>query len=128
MSNDKQILEIFNITYFQRIVVTLSDLNRTSTDAMGNGGSHPKTKYHSIDDIPDSMIRTYSKRDPDNKVYQTRRWVNFKKKQILYNQPDGIPNYLRTPAGRYSYYGMFAASFALLFYNIYTYKKVMGGK
>lgn len=92
------------------------------SDTMGGGGAVQKTKYHSIDDIPDEMVRTYSRRDPNNKIYQTRRWVNFKKRQILYNQPDGIPNYLRTPMGRFSYYTVWAASIGLLFYNAYTYK------
>lgn len=79
-----------------------------------------KTKYHSIDEIPDELIPRYSKRDPDNMLYQTRRWVNFKKKQILFTQNDGVPNYLRTRGGRFAYYGCWTLTFCSLFYSIYT--------
>lgn len=77
------------------------------------------TKYRTIHDIPDELIPTYSKRDPDNMLYKTRRWVNFKKKQILFQQQDGVPNYLRTPASRALFYTMCGALAVQTVYNIY---------
>lgn len=89
---------------------------------MGGHGGHVKpTKYFSIHDIPDEMVQTYSKRDPDNKFYQTRRWVNFKKKQILYTQQDGVPSYLRTLPKRVLYYSLWASTFGLFALNIYRF-------
>lgn len=87
----------------------------------GHGDVLKPTKYRSIDEIPDELISKTSKRDPDNAVYRTRRWVDFKKKQILFTQNDGVPNYLRTPAGRYTYYFVWASSIGLFFFNIYNF-------
>lgn len=86
---------------------------------MGAHGQLKKTKYFSIDEIPDSLIPTESKRDPGNPVYQTRRWVNFKKKQILFQQQDGVPRHLRTPFNRYLYYGIWTATIGLAVTNMY---------
>lgn len=90
---------------------------------MGGDGVLKPTKYHSIHEIPDELVQQWSKRDPDNKLYQTRRWVNFKKKQILYAQQDGIPGYMRTPALRCMYYGTFITAFGMLFFNIYMFNQ-----
>lgn len=91
---------------------------------MGGHGAVKKTKYFSIDEIPDSMVATSSKRDPDNQLYKTRRWVNFKKKQILFAQQDGIPNYLRTRGGRFAYYSLWTSTITLFVYNIYKYNQL----
>lgn len=80
-----------------------------------------KTKYHSIDEIPDSLVMRDSKRDPDNKIYKTRRWYDFKKKQILFTQNDGVPSHLRTPLRRFSYYSIYTSAFVMLGYNFYLY-------
>lgn len=90
---------------------------------MGGHDAVQKTKYFSIHDIPDEMVQTYSKRDPDNKLYQTRRWVNFKKKQILFQQKDGVPHYMRTTLGKFTYRFIWAATFTSLAYNIYCLNK-----
>lgn len=86
------------------------------------------TKYRTIHDIPDELIPTYSKRDPDNQIYKTRRWVNFKKKQILFQQQDGVPNYLRTPHGRATFYFLCASVGTMFFYNIYKLNYYMNKK
>lgn len=90
---------------------------------MGGHDAVKPTRYHTIDDIPDELIPRYSKRDPDNQVYRTRAWVNFKKKQILFQQQDGVPNYLRTRLGRYGYRALWGATIGTLFYNIYLFNK-----
>lgn len=92
---------------------------------MGGHGHVEKTKYNSIHEIPDELIKTYSKRDPNNPLYRTRRWVNFKKRQILYQQNDGVPNYLRTPWGRFVYRGCIVGTVGLFFYNAYILNKMM---
>lgn len=89
----------------------------------GHGGAVKPTKYYSIDDIPDDIIPRFSKRDPDNDIYKTRRWVDFKKRQILYQQRDGVPSHVRTPFRRFNHYGMIASVFGLFFYNIYVFNK-----
>lgn len=89
----------------------------------GHGPVLKPTKYHSIQDIPDEMVKTYSKRDPNNPIYKTRRWVDWKKKQILYSQNDGIPPYLRTPIKRAFYYGAWTSTWLLFAYNMYCIKK-----
>lgn len=88
----------------------------------GHDGLKP-TKYHTIDDIPDELIPTYSKRDPHNQIYKTRRWVNFKKKQILFAQRDGVPNYLRTRNLRVWHYLAWTSAIGLLFVNIYKFNQ-----
>lgn len=93
----------------------------------GHGATRP-TKYFSIDDIPDSMVKTYSKRDPNNMLYKTRRWVDFKKEQILYTQPDGVPIHLRTPRARFVYYGLWTGSITMLFVNIWVLNKNLNKK
>lgn len=95
---------------------------------MGGGEALEPTKYHSIHEIPDELVQTYSKRDPNNKIYETRRWVNFKKKQILYQQNDGVPNYLRGPFGRSIYYITWVGSISLLFYNFYKWNEFTNKK
>lgn len=91
---------------------------------MGGHEQHLRpTKYRTIHDIPDSMVKTYSERDPENMIYKTRRWVDFKKKQILFCQQDGVPMYLRTARSRFIYYSIWAGAFGSFFYNIYVYKK-----
>lgn len=67
---------------------------------MGHDEHFEKTKFKSIHEIPDSWVVTKSKRDPDNKIYETRRYMNRKKAQILFSQNDGIRTYWRTPAGK----------------------------
>lgn len=89
----------------------------------GHGENLRPTKYFSIDDVPDDMVKKYSKRDPDNLLYKSRRWVDFKKKQILFSQNDGVPNYLRTPKARFAYYGVWATVFFTTCYNIYSFNK-----
>jgi len=86
------------------------------------------TKYHSIDDIPDELVRKYSKRDPDNKIYQTNRWMKLKKYQILYQQNDGVPAWKRTRLARINYYSLWAATWGVFFWNIYTWNKLNSGK
>lgn len=81
------------------------------------------TKYHSVDDVPDELVKRHSKRDPNNMIYQTQRWVDFKKKQILFSQQDGVPIYLRTPRGRFTYYFLWAGVTFGFFYNIYLFRK-----
>ena len=95
---------------------------------MGGHGAVKKTRWHTIDEIPDELIQTYSKRDPDNMIYQTRRWVNFKKKQLLFSQNDGVPNHLRTRGMRFMYYGIWTSTLGLFFYNFYMYNKVTSAK
>lgn len=90
---------------------------------MGGHEHFKPTKYFSIDDIPDDMVKKYSKRDPDNLIYKSRRWVDFKKKQILYTQNDGVPNYLRTAKGRFAYYGLWAGMLFSTCANIYVFNK-----
>lgn len=41
---------------------------------------------------------------PDNPYYTTEKWKNFKKKQIFYQQEDGIPVYLKRSAAYNSLY------------------------
>jgi hypothetical protein len=86
------------------------------------------TKYRSIHEIPDELIPRYSKRDPDNMMYRTRRWVNFKKKQILFQQQDGVPNYLRTPTSRALFYFVCASCAGTFVWNIYKLNKYMNAK
>lgn len=95
---------------------------------MGGGEVLKKTKYFTIDDIPDELIPRSSKRDPNNRVYETRRWVNFKKKQILFSQNDGVPNYLRTRLGRFGYYGIWVSTISCFFGNIYLLNKYTSKK
>lgn len=85
----------------------------------GHGIPHTKTKYFSIDDIPDSLVTKQPRRDPENPFYRTRRWVNFKKRQILFTQNDGVQPHLRTPARKLFYYGLWANTLGLTFYGIY---------
>lgn len=85
----------------------------------GHGLPLRKTKYFTINDIPDSMVPTEIKRDPDNKIYKTRRWYDFKKSQILHTQNDGVPCYLRTPMRRLYYYSVYGTTIGLFFYNLY---------
>lgn len=82
-----------------------------------------KTRYHSIDEIPDDLIPRTSKRDPDNQLYKTRRWVNFKKRQILFSQNDGIPVAMRTPGMRFANRFIWASSIGLFIVNIYYLNK-----
>lgn len=90
---------------------------------MGGHEHYEKTKYHSIHEVPDELIKTYSKRDPNNPVYRTRRWVNFKKKQIMFQQNDGVPGFMRTPISRFIYRTTWMGSVGLLFYNFYLWNK-----
>lgn len=90
----------------------------------GHGEALKPSKYRTIDEIPDELILKTSKRDPDNAVYRTRRWVDFKKKQILFSQNDGVPNYLRTTAGRYTYYFIWASALGSFCYNIYKFNSL----
>ena len=94
----------------------------------GHGEALKPTKYRTIHDIPDSLISRYSKRDPDNMIYQTRRWVNFKKKQILFQQQDGVPGHLRTPASRALFYFTCASTGVLFVYNLYTLNRFLNRK
>ena len=51
------------------------------------GAANPNPNPHgwkSWRDIPDSMIPTTSKRDPDNPIYKTRKYVNYRKQQIWF--------------------------------------------
>lgn len=95
---------------------------------MGGHGPVQKTKYFSIHDVPDELVSQYSKRDPDNKIYQTRRWVNFKKKQILFQQRDGVPGYMRTTMGKITYRLLWVGTVGCLAYNIYTLNRLMSKK
>jgi phosphatidate phosphatase APP1 len=86
------------------------------------------TKYRTIHDIPDELIPRTSKRDPENMMYQTRRWVNFKKKQILFQQQDGVPNYLRTPASKAMFYFACSSLAVGTVLNIYLLNHFMNKK
>ena len=44
--------------------------------------------------MPDDWILP-PKRMPDNPYYRTEKWKNFKKRQIFYQQNDGIPVWLK---------------------------------
>jgi len=91
---------------------------------MGGGEALQPTKYHSIDEIPDELVQKYSKRDPNNPLYRSRRWVNLKKRQILFGQLDGVPIHLRTFKRRVWYYGLWTATISSFFYTIYKFKQV----
>ncbi len=40
--------------------------------------------WKSWTDIPDSMIPTTSRRDPNNKIYSTKTYINLRKQQIWF--------------------------------------------
>lgn len=90
---------------------------------MGGHAHYEKTKYQSIHEIPDELVKTYSKRDPNNPLYKTRRWVNFKKKQILFQQNDGVPGHMRTPISRFIWRATWMGSIGVFCYNIYLFNK-----
>lgn len=51
------------------------------------GAANPNPNPHgwkSWRDIPDSMIPTTSKRDPNNPIYGTRKYVDYRKQQIWF--------------------------------------------
>lgn len=83
-----------------------------------------KPKYTSIHDIPDELVPTTSWRDPDNPVYRTRRFVNLRKKQILYAQDPHAPSYLKTKENRYLYYFTWAALVANGIYVLSVVKQI----
>jgi hypothetical protein len=87
------------------------------------GAAHPNPNPHgwkSWRDIPDSMIPTTSKRDPDNPIYGTRTYVDYRKKQIWFQIPDGVPVFLKggTP-DKIAYYGVWIGVTVLLCTNLY---------
>jgi hypothetical protein len=51
-------------------------------------------EWKSWKDVPDSLIPTTSKRDPDNTVYSNPAYINMRKKMIWYQRPVGLPVYL----------------------------------
>ncbi|CAG2104236.1 unnamed protein product [Medioppia subpectinata] len=87
------------------------------------GAANPNPNPHgwqSWRDIPDSMIPTSSRRDPNNPIYGTRRYVNFRKKQIWSQIPDGTPVYLKFGAAdKVLYYGLIVGTAALVLTNVY---------
>lgn len=95
---------------------------------MGGHGASKPTRWHTIDEIPDEMVPQSSLRDPENPLYRTRRWVNFKKKQILFQQRDGVSDYMRTRMARFSYYGLWASTIGCCVFNIYMFNKLTSGK
>lgn len=87
-----------------------------------------KTKYNTLADVPDELVRQYSPRDPNNKFYESRRWYDMKKRQIFFSQRDGIPIYLRTPGFRAFYYGTWAINIFTASYAMYTFIQYSSGK
>lgn len=93
------------------------------------GGHHvEKTRFSSIHEVPDEWVATSSNRDPYNKVYETRRYINKKKKQFLFQQQDGVPVYTRTPIGRVLYFGTVTATLSLVAYNLWFLQNVVTKK
>lgn len=92
------------------------------------GIPYHKTKYHKLSDIPDKYIKLYSERDPNNKIYQTRRWYDFKKRQILFSQHDGVPVYLRTPRMRFFYYTSWVLNVGTAVFMLYSLNEFAAGR
>jgi hypothetical protein len=64
---------------------------------MSSAATHPNPNPHgwkSWRDIPDSLIPTSSKRDPNNKIYGTRAYINLRKQQIWMQAMDNTFIYL----------------------------------
>jgi hypothetical protein len=55
-------------------------------------------------DVPDELIPKSSWRDPDNPIYAHPTYIKFRKQQLFYQRPCGLPVYLRSTGDRYMYY------------------------
>lgn len=51
-------------------------------------------EWKSWKDVPDTLIPTSSKRDPENPVYSNPKYIAFRKKQIYFSRPVDLPVYL----------------------------------
>ena len=65
-----------------------------SAPASGSVNKHNPNGWKSWQDIPDSMIPTTSKIDPDNDIYKERHYINLRKKQIWYQVIECTINFL----------------------------------
>ncbi|CAG2173628.1 unnamed protein product [Oppiella nova] len=100
--------------------------------AMSAGSAHPNPNPHgwkSWRDIPDSMIPTTSKRDPNNPIYGTRKYVDYRKQQIWFQIPDGVPVFLKGgTTDKVLYYGLWVAVTTLVLVNAYHIGDMIFGK
>lgn len=87
-----------------------------------------KTKYKSPAEVPDELVRRFSPRDPTNRVYESRRWYDLKKRQIFFSQRDGVPVYLRTPAYKAFYYATWATNVLVAGFAMYRFLQYTDGK
>jgi hypothetical protein len=84
----------------------------------GHSASSEAPKYKRWQDVPDSLIPKTSKRDPENPIYSHPRYINYRKKQIFYQQEDGIPVYLKNgPTDYILYYGLWIVSASIFVYS-----------
>ena len=83
-----------------------------------------KRKYERWQDVPDHLIPTTSKRDPDNEIYSHPNYIKYRKNQIFFQQDDGVPIYfkrgLRSKILFYSLFGLFVGGIGVSYYYIFT--------
>ena len=79
--------------------------------------------WKSWKDVPDSLVPTYSLRDPNNTVYSDPRYIALKKKQIWAQSRMDVPSYLlfgtRDKAALIALYVIMAALAGKTFYEYY---------
>ncbi|XP_054156826.1 uncharacterized protein LOC128955202 [Oppia nitens] len=114
---------------FSRLVPAM---NMMATRLLSAGAAHPDPNPHgwkSWRDIPDSMIPTTSKRDPNNPIYGTRKYVDYRKQCIWYQINNGVPVYLKAGTTDYAlYYLAWAGITVMLLVNSYIIGDMMFGK
>ena len=65
--------------------------------------------WKSWKDVPDYLIATSSKRDPNNPIYSNPQYIKLRKQQIWMQLPNGVPVWLRMGTRDYvMYYGIIA--------------------
>jgi len=62
--------------------------------------------WKSWKDVPDHLIPKSSKRDPDNGIYADPEYINFRKRQIWFQLPDGKLVWQKLPGDMVLYYGV----------------------
>lgn len=70
-------------------------------------------------DVPDHLIPKSSKRDPDNGIYADPEYINFRKRQIWFQLPDGKLVWQKLPGDMFLYYSMIVSLTVLISWIMY---------
>ncbi|RWS12538.1 hypothetical protein B4U79_17444 [Dinothrombium tinctorium] len=88
--------------------------------AASSSATAGKKFFKSWKEIPDELIPTTSKRDPHNAIYRHPKYIAFRKKQIFFQQDDGVPLYFREGLKDYIlFYSIIVLVTGNISYNLY---------